>query len=219
LSSGEVIKITGAYVRSWRGVPKLNFDERMEVERLPDSELPPLKELNINKINRIDKLLDTGGGLDVTLEGTILEVKDGSGLILRCPECKRVLRGSECMVHGTQQGITDLRVKAVLDDGTDAILAVLNSDITSKLLGKTLEECKQELKTAGPDFLNKLNEELNDILLLQPIRVKGTVTTDEYGAMMICTDFDELVLSEEITQRIDKLVKDQKASESDLGVL
>ena len=219
LKSGEVIKITGAYVRSWRGVPKLNFDERMEVERLPESSLPPLKELGINRINRIDKLLDKGGGLDVTLEGTILEVKDGSGLILRCPECKRVLRGSECMVHGTQQGLPDLRVKAVLDDGTDALLVVLNSEITSKLLGKTLEECEDELKSKGPDYLNQLNEELNEILLLQPIHVKGTVTTDEYGAMMICNNFDELVLSEEIVQRIERLVKDQRAMDSDLEVL
>jgi replication factor A1 len=219
LKPGEVIKISGAYVRSWRGVPKLNFDERMEIERLPDSKLPTVEELGSDKISRIDNLLDKGGGLDVTVEGTILDVKDGSGLIMRCPECNRVLRGAECMVHGTQTGVPDLRIKAVLDDGSDALMAVFNSDLTTKLLGKTLEECEKDLTEVGPDYLNVLSDELNDILLLHPIRLRGTVTTDDYGAMMICTDFDELVLSEEISERIDHLLKKHDLDDSEPEVL
>ncbi len=219
LKPGEVIKITGAYIRAWRGVPKLNFDERMDVQRLSNQALPPLEELGADNILRIDRLVEMGGGMDVTVEGTVLEVKDGSGLIMRCPECKRVLRGSECMVHGVQQGTADLRVKAVLDDGTDALLIVLNADNTIKLLDITLEECTTELTNKGPDYLNTLRDELNDKLLLQPIRVKGTVTTDEFGAMMICTNFENLLLSEEISEKIDNLIKKQNSDNSNLGAL
>jgi replication factor A1 len=191
----------------------------MEIKRLLDSNLPTIEELGSDKISRIDNLLDKGGGLDVTVEGTILDVKDGSGLIMRCPECNRVLRGSECMVHGTKSGVADLRIKAVLDDGSDALMAVFNSDLTTKLIGKTLKECEKELNDVGPDYLNVLTDELNDILLLHPIRLRGTVTTDDYGAMMICTDFDELVLSEEISERIDHLLKNQSTSDTDPEVL
>jgi replication factor A1 len=123
------------------------------------------------------------------------------------------------MVHGTQTGVRDLRIKAVLDDGSDALMAVFNSDLTTKLLGKTLEECEKDLTEVGPDYLNVLSDELNDILLLHPIRLRGTVTTDDYGAMMICTDFDELVLSEEISERIDHLLKKHDLDDSEPEVL
>ena len=121
------------------------------------------------------------------------------------------------MVHGTQTGKPDLRVKMVLDDGTDALLAIFNSDLTTKLIGKTVEDCEGDLKNEGPDYLNRINDELSEILLMHPIRVKGTVTTDEYGAMMICTDFNELVISEEISERIDRLLKNQNVDSTNLG--
>ena len=110
LKEGEVIRISGAYIRSWRGVPKINFDERMELERLSDDYLPTIDELNSEMVTQIDRILEIGGGMDVAVEGFILDIKDGSGLIARCPECKRVLRDGECMVHGTQDGVADLRV-------------------------------------------------------------------------------------------------------------
>jgi replication factor A1 len=215
LKPGEVIKISGAYVRSWRGVPKLNFDDRMDLERLPNNSLPSLEELGTDKIIRIDKILEQGGGIDINIEGTLLDIKDGSGLIFRCPECNRVLRGTECMVHGSQDGIADLRVKAIIDDGTGAIMAVFNSEITSRLMGRTVEECTGEVKEHGPDRLVEIFEELNDILLMRPIRVKGTITTDEYGAMMICSDLDDLVLSEEVSTRIEKLLKNLNSTGPD----
>jgi replication factor A1 len=207
LKPGEAIKISGAYVRSWRGVPKLNFDERMELERIDDNTLPSIEELGSDKVSRIDSILDLGGGMDLTVEGTIMDIKDGSGLIMRCPECNRVLRGSECMVHGMQDGIADLRTKGIIDDGTGAIMAVLNATLTSRLLGKTVEEYSKETKEKGPEIINEIIDELNDILLMKPLRLKGTITTDDYGAMMICSDIDDLVLSEEVSEKVKDLAK------------
>ena len=198
LKPGEVIKVTGAYIRSWRGVPKLNFDDRMELERLDDDVLPSIDELDLDKNISIITILEKGGGMDISAEGTILDIKEGSGLIWRCPECKRVLRNNECMVHGAQEGVPDLRVKCVIDDGSGAIIAVLNADLTSKLLGKTVEECIREAKDKGPDYPKSIMDELDKILLLTPLHVKGTVTTDDYGAMMICTDVEQIVISEGI---------------------
>ena len=166
----------------------------------------------------MDKILDNGGGFDLSVKGTILDIKDGSGLIFRCPECNRVLRGTECMVHGSQEGVADLRVKAVIDDGTGAILVIFNSDITSTLLGKNIVECIAEVKEHGPDKLNEIRDELHDILLMRPIQVKGTITMDDYGAMMICSHFDDLVLSEEVSTGVNELLKSLNTNNPDPGL-
>jgi replication factor A1 len=218
LKTGDVVRITGAYVRSWRGVPKLNFDERMELDKISDHELPTIEELDKETISRIDYILEHGGAMDVTIDGTILEVKDGSGFIIRCPECNRVLHGSECMVHGNQEGVPDLRVKAIMDDGTGALLVVLNSDITSKLLKKTVKECALEVKEKGTDMINEIMTELTENLLMHPLRIKGTVTIDDYGAMMICSNIDELVISEEIQNRVKQLLDELNSNDSDSEV-
>jgi len=201
LKEGEVIKINGAYIRSWRGVPKLNFDERMELSRLPGDSLPEMEKLGLEQVTRIDKLQERGGAMDVTIEGIILDIKEGSGLILRCPECKRVLRNNECMVHGIQSGTLDLRVKAVVDDGSGALMVVLNSELTTKVFGKGVEECARETEDKGAEYLKTIMDDLNNILIFQPLRFSGTVTTDDYGAMMICSDIDQLVVSEEVQVR------------------
>ena len=144
--------------------------------------------------------------MDITVEGIILDIKEGSGLILRCPECNRVLRNGECMVHGVQSGKSDLRVKGVVDDGFGALMIILNSELTTKILGKTVEECETEVKEKGPESLTSIQTELEENLLLHPMRFKGTVTTDEFGAMMICNNIDIPVLSEETQIKADELM-------------
>ena len=44
-------------------------------------------------------------------------INSGSGIIERCPECRRMLRDGSCMEHGPQRGEEDLRIRFVLDDG------------------------------------------------------------------------------------------------------
>jgi replication factor A1 len=217
LKEDEVIKVDGAYIRTWRGVPKLNFDERMEVIRCPQDSLPPKEKLNLEKVTRIDMILELGGGMDISIEGTILDIKEGSGLILRCPECKRVLRNDECMVHGTQTGVADLRVKAVVDDGSGAIMTVLNTDLASEILGKSVEECETQVRDQGPEQLNEIFEEFNEKLLLHPWRFKGNVTTDDYGAMMICSELDQLVLTEEVQVRAKEILENFNGNWSQEG--
>jgi replication factor A1 len=217
LKPGEIIKISGAYIRSWRGVPKLNFDERMELTRLPNDSLPDVDELNLDKIARLDKVLEMGGAMDITIEGTFLDIKEGSGLITRCAECNRVLRNSECMVHGTQTGVPDLRVKGVVDDGADSVMVVLNSELTSRILGMSVDEVKQKIEDDGVEYLEKIFDELSQKLLLNPMRFKGTITTDEYGAMMICSDIDSLVISEEVQIRAKDLLENINADTMSLG--
>ncbi|MHC1624746.1 MAG: replication factor A [Methermicoccaceae archaeon] len=81
--------------------------------------------------------------LDVVKEGAIVAVQQGSGLISRCPECRRVIIKGVCNEHGKVEGIPDLRVKAVLDDGKTSQDILLNRELTEVVTGVTLEDAKK----------------------------------------------------------------------------
>ncbi len=74
--------------------------------------------------------------------GAIVDVQKGSGLIKRCPVCRRMLTKGVCGEHGKQEGIYDLRIKAVLDDGLKVQEVLINRERTESLVGISMEEAK-----------------------------------------------------------------------------
>src|SRR5438094_9865741 len=137
----EVVLIEGPYVKSWRGIPQISFDERATITRLKSDLLPPASVLNASPRMWIEDLAERGGGADVTLRGILIDLREGSGLVYRCPECRRVLRKGACRLHGEVKGEPDLRVKAVLDDGSAAVSAVFDRGLIAALLDKTVDAC------------------------------------------------------------------------------
>jgi replication factor A1 len=185
LKSGDTIIIRGAYVRTWRGIPQLNFSERAGVERTKTS-FGSDQELSRPRPRSIGELESIGGAVDVLVRGVVVDIKKGSGLIFRCPQCKRLVQKGLCRIHGKVDGQPDLRIKAVVDDGMAALTAVLNKDITEMLVGITLAESLREAKEAmNPEVVE---EKVKDRMLGKPIEVRGNVTSDEYGLMMIVTE-------------------------------
>ena len=78
------------------------------------------------------------------VEGALVDMQRGSGLIKRCPEedCTRVLQNGRCSEHGEAEGEFDLRIKAVIDDGTEVHEVIFDREATEELTGITLEEAK-----------------------------------------------------------------------------
>ncbi|NOR17256.1 DNA-binding protein, partial [candidate division WOR-3 bacterium] len=134
LKKGDVIKISGGYIKSWKGIPQLTFDEKATVKKLDESKLSG--EIQTQKIP-LHMLVERHGALDIEAEGTVMEIRSGSGLIVRCPECDRVLWNDECKIHGKVEGKSDIRIKLVVDDGTGAVSTIIGRELTEKLLGKT----------------------------------------------------------------------------------
>jgi replication factor A1 len=183
ISPSDTLKIEGGYVKAWRGIPQFSFDERSAVSKLEASTLPAVEELEKSPRVWIEDLAERGGAIDVVVRGIVIDIKEGSGLVYRCPECKRVLRKMACRIHGEVQGTPDLRVKAVVDDGSGALIAVFGKELTEGLLGKTLEACITEAKENMSQEV--VRDQLADLLVAQPVEVKGNVTSDDYGLMMI----------------------------------
>src|SRR5438093_1066819 len=183
LKPDEVLRVEGAYVKTWRGIPQVSFDERATITRLKPDLLPPSERLNVSPRMWIEDLAERGGAADVTVRGILIDLREGSGLVYRCPECRRVLRKGACRLHGEVKGEPDLRVKAVLDDGSGAVTAVFDRELTEALLDKTLDACIAAAKEAMSTDI--VRDELADVLVAQPMEVRGNVTSDDYGLMMI----------------------------------
>ncbi|MHB8118820.1 MAG: replication protein A [Methanothrix sp.] len=101
--------------------------------------------VKLNRTSQIEPLdVDVEiGSIAAEFSGALVDVQKGSGLIKRCPVCKRSLAKGVCSEHGKVDGTYDLRIKAVLDDGRRVQDVLVNRETTERLLNLTLEEAKQ----------------------------------------------------------------------------
>lgn len=182
VNEGDILKISKATVKGWRGIPQLNFDERAEVVKVKEK-FPSIEELSKTVVSLISEISGKGGAADATVKGAVIEVREGSGLIMRCPECRRALQKGTCKVHGRVEGLPDLRVKAIVDDGSGAVSAVIGRELTEKLMETTLDECMDKAKKSMN--LDIVKDSIEDRLLLKVVTLTGNVTSDAYGLSMI----------------------------------
>ena len=177
LNENDVLTVTNGYVKSWRGAPQLVFDENSQVEKLASDKLPPEK-IGTSLVS-ISVLIERGGGVDMMVEGTVLEVLKSSGFIYRCPDCNRVLRNGICGIHGEVLGVPDLRIKVILDDGTGSLTALFNRELTEQILGMTLDECK----TTAEEAMNYaiIEHKIIECMAARPLQVTGDAFSDEFS--------------------------------------
>ncbi len=100
------------------------------------------------KLNKTSEIIPVAEEIEVgstptEFSGAVVDIQSGSGLIKRCPECNRALVKGACGEHGKVEGIYDLRVKAVMDDGEKVQDILLNREVTEALTGITLEKAKE----------------------------------------------------------------------------
>ncbi|RZB28719.1 MAG: replication factor A1 [Candidatus Argoarchaeum ethanivorans] len=101
-------------------------------------------QINMNKATSITEIEEDVevGRQTAEFTGVIVDVQTGSGLIKRCPECNRALSKGVCTEHGKVEGVYDLRIKAVIDDGKTTQEAIINKELSEKLTNITLVEAK-----------------------------------------------------------------------------
>lgn len=183
LKTGDLVRIENGYIKAWRGIPQFTFDDRSHLEKLPEKDFPSLEELKANSRIFIGDLQERGGAVGAEVNGVIIDIRAGSGLVFRCPQCNRVVQKGACSLHGKVDGQPDLRIKAVIDDGTGGLTAIINRPLTEKLLGKTLDEAKEAAsKAMTPDVIF---DELREKLLIESVRATGRVTSDDFGLMLL----------------------------------
>jgi replication factor A1 len=185
IESGGPVRIENAYVQEFRGVPEVNVSEFSTVTELD-------REIDVGSDARtmdVGDAVATGGIYDVEVVGNVIAVRDGSGLIQRCPECYRVVQKGQCRTHGDVEGIDDLRVKAIVDDGTGTVTAVLDDELTEDVYGGTLEEALEQAREAMDQEV--VADRIRDRIVGREYRVRGHLSVDEYGANLDAETFAE----------------------------
>jgi replication factor A1 len=183
IEAGASIRVEDLFVREFRGAPSVNVSEFSTVSTL-DRDVDATESAQEMSIR---EAVDSGGLFDVELTGNIIQVRDGSGLIERCPECGRVVQNGQCRSHGTVEGVDDLRTKAILDDGTGTLTVVLDDELTAAVYGGGLEDATEHARDAMDKEV--VADRIADRIVGLEYVVRGSLSVDEYGANLDATTF------------------------------
>ena len=184
IEEGADLRIENAYVREYRGVPSVNVSEFSRVDALA-------RDVDVSAAApRMDagEAIQSGGVYDVAVVGNVIAVRDGSGLIQRCPECGRVIQKGQCRTHGDVDGEDDLRVKAIVDDGTGAVTAVLDEELTGEVYGGDVDDAREQAREAMDQEV--VADTIREKVVGREYRVRGHLSVDEYGANLDATEFE-----------------------------
>jgi len=178
---GDTIRIEGGRVQSWQGSPDLVIDSLEQTMSL--SETPWEKIDPENHWINVDLTSITKGGSrrGIATNGVIVAINSGSGIIERCPECRRMLRDGSCSEHGPQRGDEDLRLRFVLDNGVSNVNLYMGREASEKFLGMSMDDVKSEISNIGNDaFVSNLRNRV----LSRKVMVHGFCRVDDQGAMV-----------------------------------
>ncbi len=176
LFSGRAVLARNVYVNSFHGMPSVNFGERSALEEFG----APVPGYAMRRRSIAD-LAEGDGAYDIEVEGDVVSIRPGSGVIDRCPACSRVMQKGQCRAHGRAEGVKDLRIKAILDDGTGSLICVLDRTLTRAVLGADLEMALEKGTCENPE------ERVRAALIGRPFVVRGNVTRGDYGRILIAT--------------------------------
>jgi ssDNA-binding replication factor A large subunit len=170
-------------------LPALDEGEVYDLRNVVTDEYQGQFSVKLNRTTTIEHLEDDidVGDDSVEIEGALVDIQSGSGLIKRCPEddCTRVLQNGRCAEHGEVDGEFDLRIKGVLDDGTTVHEVIFDREMTERLTDITLEEA-QEMAMDALDT-SVVAEEMHERLLGRYYRVVGPT----YGRYVLADEVTE----------------------------
>jgi len=184
IETGESVRLEDVYVREYRGAPSVNVSEFSTVTTVDEA----VSVTDTAPSMSISEAVTSGGLFDVELSGNIIEVRDGSGLIQRCPECNRAIQNGECRSHGQVDGEDDLRTKAILDDGTGTCTLILGRDLTEEIYGGDLDDARDAAREAMDREV--VADAITAELVGDAYRARGSLSVDEYGANLNADAFD-----------------------------
>jgi len=183
VAEGNSLRLEDVFIREFRGVPSVNLSEFTRVVPLET----PVEVSESTPRYDIGEAVDTGGLFDVELVGNVVAVRDGSGLIERCPECGRVIQSGQCRAHGQVEGEDDLRVKAILDDGTGTVTVILDDELTAVVYGGDLDDAREHARDAMDREV--VANRIRQTVVGREFCVRGTLTVDDFGANLEATEF------------------------------
>ena len=171
-------------------LPSLDEGEVYDLRNVVTDEYQGRFSVKLNRtttIERLDEEIEVGEDA-VEIEGALVDIQADSGLIKRCPEedCTRVLQNGRCSEHGEVEGEFDLRIKAVIDDGTDVHEVIFDRETTENLTGITLDQA-QEMAMDALDT-SVVADEMHEKILGRYYRITGPT----FGRYVLVDEVEQL---------------------------
>ena len=120
----------------------------------------------------------------VSTKGVVASVREDCGVIMRCTQCRRVLKDGVCSETqcDNYSGNQDIRLRLVIDDGKATSSLLINKDATLELLGVSEDDIVSEIGSNGQmEFVQSLRNKL----LGRQVVASGRVIVDGQGAMIL----------------------------------
>ena len=177
------VRLKGVRIRAWQGIPDVTVDTADQVELL---ENPPWDE-SIDLSNHsveisLTEMVNGPSRVGIETNGLVVSVRDDSGLIRRCTECRRVLRDGACADHGPNEGNEDVRLRLVVDHDGSTAAVLVNKEATLAALSMTYEALQGSVNDHGEaEFVQSVRE----LLLGRTVVAAGRSIVDEQGAMLL----------------------------------
>lgn len=195
------VKLKGVRVRSWQGIPDITVDKAVQVEILDSPPWDSSIDLTNHVVEvELSELVNGSSRVGISTKGIVASVREDCGIIMRCTQCRRVLKDGICAEHGSDSGNQDVRLRLVIDDGKATSSLLINKEATLELLGTTEKEIVSEIDSNGQmEFVQSLRKKL----LGKQVIASGRAIVDDQGAMILAdktelVDLDPAMLATEI---------------------
>jgi RPA family protein len=165
------------WAKNTDSLPTLEEGVTYDIASAVTNEYEGKYSISLNKASGVteseEAVEPTDGSIRAT--GTLVGLDDGSGLIKRCPhnDCTRVVQNGRCSEHGDVDGEFDLRLKAILDDGSRAVRALFDVEMTQAVSGVSLEDAIEMASEALDPSV--VEAELRELLIGRTYDVRGPV--------------------------------------------
>ena len=172
-------------VRAWQGIPDITIntaDQITILDETPWDEIDP--STHIIDVD-FTELISGPSRAGIATEATVISIKQDSGIIQRCPKCRKLLREGSCADHGEVDGTKDFRIKLVLDDGISTASTIMNKAASEKFTSQDTAKMEKQIAENGSEgFVADLRQQW----LGRRLRVEGRSVSDDQGAMLIIDD-------------------------------
>ena len=203
LEPGQVVSVQEARIRAFQGTPDITVDDAAQVTILDESPWEKIDpESHVVGIS-LGELRSSGSRDGIQTEGEVLVVRDDCGIVLRCPECRRVLRDGVCVEHNRVDGVEDLRLRFVIDDGLATANVVVGRAASEKFLEAEMSSIQSRVNEEGPSgFVKELQSRLFGLRL----SINGRAIVDDRGTMLMADSViqkseDAVVIAAEVRER------------------
>ncbi len=188
LEIGDSLKIENSYtVAGNYGRPEIHVGNLANVEINPEGvDLPPTSEINKKEpltAERV-KIENVKENSKVMVRGTVVKLFERKPFFSICPRCERSLGtdDSEALCEECGEIVEpDYRtvLNGIVDDGSSNIRMVLFGKLGEKVLGKSVDEIREEIKEGElSSFYKKID------LIGTELLVKGNIRHDDYFDML-----------------------------------